>query len=427
MYISKIQISNIKCFKEVSIDFRSGAGICNWAVILGDNGFGKTTILRCIAMGLCGETSISGLMDELEGEWLRKGTYEGKISLEILPNSTNESRCQIETHFHRDRLSSDIKVTQTTDPEQTKIPWDKFFVCGYGASRGVVGAETYSKYSVVDSVYTLFNYDAILQNPELVIRRIASATRKSSDKRLKGILTWIDNILMLPKGSTKLGVRGLTVSGSWGKSMPMGALADGHQATISWIVDLLGWALLYDPTIFERELTGIVMLDEIEQHLHPRWQRNIVPVLKNVFPKLQFIISTHSPLVAANTGKILPEDPESKLFFLSQDDGAVKVSEVEENLTGLNAAQVLSSEAFGYISDIQPRIGDILTEASSLAAKDSRTAEEEKRYQQIKDVLKKMMFPEGRTLIERDVERDYYSELEKKIEDFTRILSEGKK
>ena len=432
MYISKLEINNIKCFDKVIMDFRSTKDVFSGGLILGDNGLGKTTILRSIAMSFCGKTSISGLVDELEGEWLRSGELQGAIQLEVKPDNKNERPFLIKTLFERSSLNANTDITQEIEPEEREVQWDKFFVCGYGACRGVFGVETYSKYSVTDSVYSLFSYDAILQNPELIIRRIKDKSGSNSDKTLKKILNWIDKILMLPEGATTLEPGGLTVSGPWGTSMPVGALADGHQATILWVADLLGWALLYDDTIFQKEvsgekLSGIVLIDEIEQHLHPKWQRSIVPLLKTIFPKLQFIISTHSPLVTANTGKILADDPESKLFYLSQEGKTVRLSEVEENLSELNAAQVLSSEAFGHIFNINPRIERALREASILAAKDKRTEEEDVRFKQIKDRLKEIMFPKGRTLIERIVEKEYYAELEKQVEDFNKILDEGKK
>ena len=392
-------------------------------MILGDNALGKTTILRAIAMSLCGDP---GLVNELEGEWLKSGKLEGTIQLDTRPSNKNEMPLSIKTIFTRRSLKADIDITQEIYPKGHQVLWDSFFVCGYGASRGVTGGEVYSKYSVTDSVYTLFNYDTRLQTPELVIRRIKDMSGPNSDKIQKKILNWIDNILMLPKGATKLEMGGLTVSGPWGKSMPVGALADGHQATISWVVDLLGWALLYDENIFQKEISGVLLIDEIEQHLHPKWQRNIVPTLRNIFPKLQFVIATHSPLVAANAGKLFTSDPELKLFHLSQEGKTVRLSEVEENLGELNIAQVLSSEAFDYIFTSNPKIENILREASILATKDKRTNEEEARYKEIKNGLKELMFPEGRTPIERIIEKEYYRELEKRIEDFNRMLHKGK-
>ncbi len=105
----------------------------------------------------------------------------------------------------------------------------------------------------------------------------------------------------------------------------------------------------------------------------------------------------------------------------------VLLSVVEENLGELNVAQVLSSEAFNHIFSINPRIDGLFREASILAAKDKRTTKEEAILKKIKDILKDIMFPKGKTLIERIVEREHYDDLEKHAEELNRILNEGNK
>ncbi len=83
-----------------------------------------------------------------------------------------------------------------------------------------------------------------------------------------------------------------------GSILPATALSHGYQAMIAWIADLLGHAFLeFGPDITPEEMAGIVLIDEIDLHLPPTWQRRIVPILKRVFPKMQFVVTTHSPLV----------------------------------------------------------------------------------------------------------------------------------
>jgi hypothetical protein len=230
---------------------------------------------------------------------------------------------------------------------------------------------------------------------------------------------------MLPKGSVTLEKgAGVFVKDPYGISRPIGTIADGYHATLSMICDMFGWALFYDNEIFKKGLSGIVIIDEIEQHLHPKWQRKIIGKLIKVFPKIQFIMTTHSPLIAGNAGKLFDEGNGLKLFYAGYSDGKSVVSEVEENLGELGYDQVLSSEAFGNISNlsVNEQVRNILKEASALAAKDNKNDVEDAKYVEFKKKLKELMFPEGKTLIEREVERDYYKELEKRIEDFNKIL-----
>src|SRR5207249_8632253 len=97
--------------------------------------------------------------------------------------------------------------------------------------------------------------------------------------------------------------RGITIRGPWGRE-ELAALGDGYRATTTWTLDLMSWWLLYgnqpahdfDPS----DLCGIVIIDELEQHLHPRWQRTILPQLRELYPKIQFVVATHSPLIASS-------------------------------------------------------------------------------------------------------------------------------
>ena len=78
-------------------------------------------------------------------------------------------------------------------------------------------------------------------------------------------------------------------------------MADGYRGTVTWILDLLAWWFVYrnGKTYRFRDVRGVVFMDEIEQHLHPRWQRNIIRLLTRSFPHVQFVATTHSPLVAS--------------------------------------------------------------------------------------------------------------------------------
>ena len=79
----------------------------------------------------------------------------------------------------------------------------------------------------------------------------------------------------------------------------MESLGDGYKSTIIWVLDLIGRRLLYRRTLDPRKMTGIVLLDEVEQHLHPHWQLRVMSLIREAFPKIQFIVTTHSPLVVS--------------------------------------------------------------------------------------------------------------------------------
>jgi len=82
-------------------------------------------------------------------------------------------------------------------------------------------------------------------------------------------------------------------------------LSDGYRSIFALIVDLLRWLemLRSDIEIPLNEASGVVLIDEIDTHLHPKWQREIGFWLTKLFPNMQFIVTTHSPFVAMAAGK----------------------------------------------------------------------------------------------------------------------------
>ncbi|HLM44995.1 MAG TPA: AAA family ATPase, partial [Myxococcaceae bacterium] len=141
------------------------------------------------------------------------------------------------------------------------------------------------------------------------------------------------------------------------------ALSDGYRAFISWVGDLLYHLNLGSPR--GRKLVdqrGIVLVDEVDLHLHPEWQRHLVPTLSRVLPKLQFIFTSHSPLVVGTLSSwnvLLLEERTRK-------DGtrATEVLTPGEELYGLSADQILTSESFGLESTRDERFFERLKDVA---------------------------------------------------------------
>ena len=89
---------------------------------------------------------------------------------------------------------------------------------------------------------------------------------------------------------------------------------------------------------------GIVLVDEIDLHLHPEWQRTVIPGLSEILPNLQFVVTSHSPIVAGTL--------ESRNIYVMEDDptGTVEAKKYDERIHGLTAEQILESSYFGLTS-----------------------------------------------------------------------------
>jgi hypothetical protein len=158
----------------------------------------------------------------------------------------------------------------------------------------------------------------------------------------------IDGALGLEPGATTLTPTGIQIQGPWGSFIVLGALGDGYQATLAWISDFLGHQTVFDQDCPLADVSGIALIDELEQHLHPRWQREMVERLHTQFPNIQFIATSHSPICAGGLGD-LPRDASSKLFVLRNGDTAVAAHE-ESLPIGMRYDQITTSPVIGLDS-----------------------------------------------------------------------------
>ncbi|MFQ5963807.1 MAG: AAA family ATPase [Candidatus Scalinduaceae bacterium] len=316
MYLTEVIIKNVRCCKNLKLSFD---GKPESILIVGDNGDGKSTVVRSIAMGLCDESSAAALLRDLPGDFVRENEQEAFISVTF--KNIDGKLYKIETEIKslkafekiRQRVYKVIKgKKEKVDPDL--FPWEDIFVSAYGAGTRTQGTEDYNYYVPVDAVYPLFKYDVpLLQNPELAFRRIADDAqrrgRNTEDKikRAKQMSSYLLDLLkkalnLDSKDRVYLTSTGLKVKSTrWGK-VELGALGDGYRAVTTCVLDLLSWWMLslklHDKSIYtNRSVKGIVLIDEVEQHLHPRWQIKMVQILSELFPDVQFILTSHSPLV----------------------------------------------------------------------------------------------------------------------------------
>jgi predicted ATP-binding protein involved in virulence len=134
-----------------------------------------------------------------------------------------------------------------------------------------------------------------------------------------------------------------------GLKVPFPALSDGYRAFLGWIGDLLYHVSMTAPSgKMLRENKGIVMVDEIDLHLHPKWQMTVLQTLARELPNIQFIVTSHSPLIVGSLEwmNIIVMKPGAKQ--------SSKAERIEWAVHGLDADQVLITEFFGMDSTRAP-------------------------------------------------------------------------
>ena len=396
LYVERISISNLRCFEDITLELNPDGDPSTFLALVGDNATGKTTLLKAIAMGLCDQSSAAGLMREADAGYIRRNASRAAINI-TLRRRRGRRRYQIVTELLPHPMGEQLH--QATDPAK-RFPWHDLFVSAYGAGRSTSGTGDVVGYTVLNAVYNLFNYSEGLQNPELSLHRIKSRAA------YRMVVSTLNSFLETTKIETEGGA--ILFDGPWGERMPLRDLADGYKSSFLWLTDLLGWAVSRDQSVRRaRDIGGLVLIDELEQNLHPKWQEDVVAKLRHLFPSLQFIATTHSPLIAASVGHLGPEDTAKELLHLQLTPVNRVVSTAMPSMRGWRADQVLASSAFDYTISSDREIDDVLQTASMLLSKGAnRSDREERTLRKIrKKVARHLIADAPETAVERDVQQ----------------------
>lgn len=337
--ITRLRLQRIRGFEDLNLDFLDADSQPRKRIlIIGKNGTCKSSLLRAIAIGLAEPTDASRLISEPIGGFVTAWAPDG--SIEIYGREVTKGSPEI--RFHK-------KLRRHGDKESFAVSLEKLtvspFVCGYGAGRYGAGPDTGRSYRIGDSVATMFRYQETLIDPELTLRRLESLGSTVYTRTIRGIkralgLSDEDSIELRPGG-------GVVISGQVPRGViPLEGWADGYRMTFNWILDLYAWAIKAGSIDQDGHVKGILLIDEIEQHLHPSMQAEILPRLSELLPKMQIIATTHSPLVA------LDAKPE-ELIVLRREGSRVVVEEDVPNFLGYTVEDMLAdprlfdSEVYG--------------------------------------------------------------------------------
>jgi hypothetical protein len=141
------------------------------------------------------------------------------------------------------------------------------------------------------------------------------------------------------------------------------SLSDGFQNILSLGLDLALRALQLNPGLGASafsETPGVVLIDEIDQHLHPTWQRTVAKGFHEAFPNMQFIMATHSPLVALGSAQF------AQTVHLRADAAGARAVELEPYVLGATVDDTLRSEAFDVGTTWSPRVLELLKDRSQI-------------------------------------------------------------
>ena len=385
MFLKKIALKNIRSIKKMELDFESGEGLRRWTILLGENGSGTSTVLRSTALVLAGSEGLVELIGR-PGSWVRRGEREGRISA-VLQTARGEER-KIHLVLRpkddiRDVLNRNVKSMQLLDNALAHSS-RSYLTLGYGISRRVgAGRESRREFRSprAASLATLFRSDVELVSlgdwaTDLHYRKGAEG--------LKAIKAAMQNILPDAEfDHINAEERELMFKTNDGLMVPLDSLSDGYQGMVAFCGDLLYQVTgIFDDYKDPLSARGVLLIDEVGLHLHPKWQRKLIRLLKERLPNFQVIATTHSPLTAHQAG-------EGELCYLvpgSMEEGSsLQVFEGAPNKMLLH--QFITSPIFGIDTVSSIEMESAREQFKKLRNKKRKTAADRKRMAELKEEL----------------------------------------
>ena len=347
MQIKNLRIENYKLFQNLELVFDGRR-----TILFGINGSGKSAVLSAITqlfrvflkqMNPAQSKAFESLQDEM--------IHIDGDRLEIQATVALEEEYLLSRFYRRT-----VKNTRTSEATYPKADYAKFrenfrklyladelsgmpvFVC-YGTNRAVP--------DIPDRIRTTHQYDQLSaleraadpktdfraffewfmdREADEILRMKDAEDYEYTDPALQCVRKAIESVMGDVKGLRVKRSPVRMVVDKGGREIRVDLLSEGEKCTLAMIGDLARRLILANPAMENPlEGKGIVLIDEIELHMHPSWQRRILSILKEVFPNIQFIVTTHSP-------QVLGEADESfKIISLSldMDENGVGIDQIE--------------------------------------------------------------------------------------------------
>jgi hypothetical protein len=172
-------------------------------------------------------------------------------------------------------------------------------------------------------------------------------------------------------------------------ALPLRQLSLGYQTMIAWLVDLASRMMDHYPIVDNfLEQPAVVLIDEIDLHMHPRWQREIMQLLSDVFPKVQFIATSHSPLIVQSA-------PDPNTVVLRIEGDRVIIHNDPALVHGWRVDQILTSDLFGLGTARPPEMERWLARRRAIMTKPEISEQDRRELEEIDTQLGQL--PVGET------------------------------
>lgn len=338
-YFYKLELEGINCFKnKQNLDLSDGNGShAQWTIILGDNGTGKTTLLRVLDRMQPSLFNKDKQYNPLL--WASKfALFEDFATISLLTNR--------DTKVYKGQEGGFYSITGNSS-----FP----FLLSYGASMRMSKNQNIAKEdknslritSLLDESQELINAEEWWLQKEFVAKEAAPSIKAEFDSKLSlvnklliDILPDVEEIRVKPinKTNSKLLVEVKTPYG-W---VNLRDLSFGYQTLTALMVDIAAKMMeQYPDSKNPLAEPVIILIDEIDLHLHPKWQRTVIDKLSHHFRAAQFIATSHSPLIVQAA-----QDKGANIVVCRKEGDHVVIDNNPDEVKGWRVDQILVSDLF---------------------------------------------------------------------------------
>ena len=398
-YFLSLTLENIRCFGDepqtLNLSDRKGRP-AQWTVLLGNNGAGKTTILQALAFFEDPADELNEFLHKLPG-FLRNSTKEGraeaKVAVGPVLQSVDEQATIVELRYIETPMGYRIDGTPSHS-----VPLRRY---GYGSSRRL-SRVSLSRNENDDVAATLFSDDAVLRNAEEWLLQLdyAASKKSATQEQQKKRLAFVKKVLIdiMPKDEVT-DIRFTVSSGTHPKASvefqtPYGwvalrQLGHGFRTLIAWMVDFTSRLIEGDPNNPNpQNAPAVVLVDEIDLHLHPIWQRQLMTYLTGCFPNTQFIVTAHSPLIVQAAAE------DANIALLRREGDHVIIDNDVDYIRGWDIDMLLTSDLFGLPSARPPQYDAIFERRKTLLGKSKLTKVEKNELEALNEKVYQLPFGE---------------------------------